>query len=131
MALGYHQYRKQVWKLRAVLVVLVALCVLVAWSVYTRLQVEREMAARRAAVEAEHATLEARYEALKAEVTYLSDERSLEAEVRRNFDVAKEGESVVIILDDETTAAVDGSDATSSTEAPEVHPWWQFWRVWE
>jgi hypothetical protein len=89
------------------------------------------MAARRAAVEAERAALEARYEALKAEVMYLRDERSLEAEVRRNFDVAKEGESVVIILDDAPATTADSNDATSSPEGPLVYPWWQFWRVWE
>jgi cell division protein FtsB len=129
MGLGYHQYRKQLWKLRAVLVVLVALCVLILWSVVTRWQVEREMAARRAAVEAEYGALEARYQALKADVRYLSDERSLEAEVRKHFDVAKEGESVVIILDEEES--VDNSlTATTAAPTPATYPWWQFWRVW-
>jgi len=94
----------------------------------TRWQVEREMAARRAAVEAEQAALEARYQDLKADVTYLSDERSLEAEVRKHFDVAKAGESVVIIVDEER-GAVAGA-ATSSFVEAEPPPWWQFWRVW-
>ncbi|HMA78722.1 MAG TPA: septum formation initiator family protein [Candidatus Paceibacterota bacterium] len=128
MGIGYQQYRKQLWHVRALLVLVLGLCILVGWSAVTRWQVEREMAARRAAVEAEQAALEARYQDLKADVTYLSDERSLEAEVRKHFDVAKAGESVVIIVDEER-GAVAGA-ATSSFVEAEPPPWWQFWRVW-
>lgn len=88
------------------------------------------MAARRAAVEAEFAALQARHDALETEVQYLADERSLEAEVRKHFDVAREGESVVIIVDEDNESGSVAGAATSTALNPETHPWWQFWRVW-
>lgn len=129
MGLGYHQYKKQLWKIRVLLVLVVGMCVLVGWSALTRWQVEREMAARRAVVEAEYAMLQARHEALAADVAYLSDERSLEAEVRKHFDVARAGESVVIIVDDQAATVAPAATATVPA-APSVRPWWKFWLVW-
>jgi cell division protein FtsB len=58
------------------------------------------MADRRAAAEAAVAELEARREALAAQVAYITSERGQEAEMRRQFDIAREGEQVVIILDE-------------------------------
>ncbi|MAZ29833.1 hypothetical protein CL655_00955 [bacterium] len=124
MALGYRQYQIKLWKNRALLLLIVALCVLVGWSVVVRWQVEREMASRRAAVEAEYQALLERYHALKEDVEYLKDERSLEAEIRKHFDVAREGESVVIITEDERPIPANNVATTSPARAP----WWQFWR---
>ena len=101
------------------------LCGLVAWSVLERWQIEREMAARRAVIEAEYNQLHERFEALKADVEYLRDERSLEAEIRKHFDVAREGESVVILLDEDVAAEEEIVVATTTTNQ---RPWWQFWR---
>ena len=125
MALGYNQYQRKLWKTRAVLAVLVMLCVVVGWSAFTRWQVEREMAHRAAAVEAEYEALHERYTALEEEVAYLNDERSLESEIRKHFDVAREGESVVILVDNERTQAP--TSAVASSTEPEAR-WWQFWR---
>lgn len=124
MALGYKKRQLQLLRTRALLLVLLALCVLVAWSLFQRWQVEREMAARRAAVEAEYAALQERYQALEKDVSYLQDERSLEAEIRKHFDVAKEGESVVVILDEDTPPATTTRTHRATTSAR----WWQFWR---
>jgi cell division protein FtsB len=125
MALGYKQYQLKLLKYRALLGLILIACVLVAWSVFTRFQVEREMAARREAVEAEYQDLEARYANLKAEVEYLTDERSIESEIRKHFDVAKEGESVVIIMDSERTNEPEPEPVAPPTPPA---PWWQFWR---
>ena len=84
---------------RAVTVVVLVLCVLMAVSVYDRYTIEREMADRRAAVEAELVALEDRQMSLEEKVTYLRQERGVEAEIRRNFDVAKEGEQVIVLVD--------------------------------
>lgn len=106
-----------------VLAALAVFCALLAVSVYERYTIEREMAGRRAAAEADVAALEERKAALEERVEYLSHERGIEAEMRRNFDVAKPGEEVVIILDNETPV----SDAPlRSAPAPE-RPWYQFW----
>jgi len=106
-----------------VLLLLAGFCVLLAISVYERYTIEREMAERRLAAEAEVAALQVRKEALAERVQYLSHERGIEAEMRRNFDVAKPGEEVVIILDNETIE----SPVRPAVEVPSDRPWYQFW----
>jgi cell division protein FtsB len=76
------------------------LCLAALWSAYGRYQIAAEMAARRAQAEETLAALEARRAALAEEVAYITSERGIEAEMRRQFDVAREGEQVVIILDE-------------------------------
>ena len=61
-------------------------------------------------------------EQLAEQVSSLEDEYHIEAEIRRNFDVAKEGEDVVIILD----PPPDPEPAV--TPKTQVVPWYQFWR---
>lgn len=102
-----------------------AAVILLAMSVYERYQVEREMAARKEAVEEELQQLRVRAAALEADVEYLTDERGIEAEIRNRFDVAKEGEQVVIILDDEPLEHTQ----TPTTTVTEVAPaWYEIWR---
>lgn len=108
-----------------VLLVLAGLCTWLAISVYERYSIEREMAERRLAAEADVAAMQARKEALAERVQYLSHERGIEAEMRRNFDIAKPGEEVVIILDDDTAAA----DIRPLSEPAPERPWYQFWWV--
>jgi hypothetical protein len=67
--------------------------------------------------------LKERQETLGAEVKYLSSERGKEAEMRREFDIAREGEQVVIILDDEVATTVK----PMSTSTSENRPWYKFW----
>lgn len=125
MALGYRQYQTKLWKTRLLLGVLLIACVLVAVSVVARFKVEREMAERRQAVEREYEALKERHVALEQDVEYLKDERSLEAEIRKHFDVAKEGESVIILMDEPERATVT---PVVTPEASRTYPWWQFWR---
>jgi len=126
MAIGYKQHQITLWKVRSWTVLIIGAIVLVGWSVFDRWQVEREMASRRAAIEAEYQALFKRYDTLAAEVAYLKDERSVETEIRKHFDVARAGESVVVLLDD-TDESVIGT-TTSSTSNVTIYPWWQFWR---
>ncbi len=116
-------------KLRSILesritwVILLVLLASVIVSAYDRYRIARDMAGRRSEAEAELAELKARKNDLEKEVEYLSNERGIEAEVRRQFDVAREGEQVVIILGGE-------DEATSTSEAtttPKVRPWYRFW----
>jgi len=124
MALGSKQYIYKIWKVRLGIGLLVVVCVFLALSVFERYTVEREMAARRDIVEAEVTALQVRYDALKAEVEYLRDDRSLEAEIRKRFDVAREGESVVILTGDSAPQAA----TSTAVFIEESSPWWQFWR---
>jgi cell division protein FtsB len=122
-------YQKRKFKVilgsRYVQAVVVVLTVLMLWSAFTRYQISGEMADRRQEMEAELQALEARKEQLQAEVDYLSDERGIEAEMRRQFDVAKDGETVVVIVDE--TSETD----TATTVLPikvEEKRWYEFWR---
>ena len=68
------------------------------WRVYVRwdrTRIERNEA------EARFRAAEIRRERLEEEVARLKTERGWEEEIRRNFQVAKPGEGVIIIIDDE------------------------------
>lgn len=84
--------------------VLLLVCIFTAHSAYGRYAIARDMAERRAAAEREVAELETRRAALKEQVQYITSERGIEAEMRRQFDIAREGERVVIILDEPAPA---------------------------
>lgn len=104
--------------------VALVLCVVVvvfSITVYERFQAEREMAQRRAAVEERHSALEDRRAVLEDKVEYLQAERGIEEELRRNFDVAKPGEQVVVLTGDVKEVA------TTSYNVESPRPWWQFW----
>lgn len=104
--------------------VLLALTLLVGWSAFTRYQIASEMAERREKMEAEAVTLEERKINLQKQVDYLSNERGIEAEMRRQFDVALEGEQVVVIIDPEEGEAIQPLSSTT----PKTKAWYEFWR---
>lgn len=107
------------------LIILAIICLFLARIVYERYAISRDMAARTDAAQAELNALLERKEQLKEKVEYLSNDRGIEAEMRRNFDVARAGEQVVIILDKEA----EGSDIQPMQAMPESEPaWYQFWR---
>jgi cell division protein FtsB len=126
----FHQKRK----LRSVLNAPITqgfLLVLVCWagySAYERFVIAMEMQDRREIAEAEAAVLQARKAELEAEVEYLSNERGIEAEVRRQFDVALPGEQVVVIVDENVEESEVLPLATTSPEQQETKRWYQFWR---
>lgn len=124
--LDFYQKRKlkNVLHSHITLVVLLLLLIPLVISVHERYQVERDMAARRAEIEDELDALRARKTTLEERVNYLQDDRGIESEIRRHFDVAKEGEQVVIIIDEEENVPA----TTTTTRLPLPAPWWMFWR---
>lgn len=107
---------------KPVIAVLLIVVGFLSVSVFERFQIEREMAARRIAAEAEYQALEARKADLEDKVDYLSGERGIEEEIRKHFDVAKTGEKVIILLGDETV------DTAVPTVIEPSKRWYQFWR---
>lgn len=103
-------------------ILLVTLFILL--SAYNRYLIARDMAERRFAVEAEIQALEERRQKLDEEVKYLSNERGVEAEMRRQFDITREGEQLVILLDDteDVATSTDIETATTTSKA-----WYRFW----
>lgn len=90
-------------------------------AVYQRYTVEREMAARKEAIQTERQELIERKEQLEERVEYLGGDRGIEEEIRKHFDVAKEGEQVVIIVDKEEEKEVIPLPHET------IKPWYQFW----
>lgn len=90
-------------------------------AVYQRFTVEREMASRRTEVEKERQVLIQRKAQLEERVEYLSGDRGIEDEIRKNFDVAKEGEQVVIIVDKEEP------EPSPEVKVEPKKPWYVFW----
>ena len=122
----FHQKRKMrtVFTSRITQGILLVLSFLVMWSAYDRYLIARDMADKRSAEESEVLDLEERRATLGAEVEYLSNERGIEAEMRRQFDIARDGEQVVIILEDDDLGKSTESSATNTTPA---RAWYKFW----
>jgi cell division protein FtsB len=106
-----------------VVIILGFIIVFMMSVVYQRYSIEQEMVERREEAEANLAALEVRRVELEKKVEYLSNERGIEAEMRRNFDVARPGEQVVIILDDEKKSEIQPLQITTSDD----EPWYKFW----
>ncbi len=110
------------WYSKPFLVLMVGLVVLLAVSVFERYQVERDMAARSAAAQAELDALMEREAELTERVEYLRGERGVEEEIRKNFDVARVGEQVVIISGEPPVLP------SEPVTVPNDAPWYVFWR---
>ena len=90
--------------------------------VYQRYSIEQDMVARREEAAFQLKQLEVRRAELEKKVEYLSNERGIEAEMRRNFDVARPGEQVVLILDGEKKADIEPLAPIQTDK-----PWYKFW----
>lgn len=85
---------------RYAIAVLVLVCLFLGravWGVYAKYQKSEALEAR---VAAELAALEAREASLRAYTASLETEEGKEREIRGRFGVAKEGERVVVIVED-------------------------------
>lgn len=101
--------------------ILAVIAIFLAFAVYARYTVEREMASRRVEIQVQKQELIDRKAQLEERVEYLSGDRGIEEEIRKHFDVAKEGEQVVIIVDKQEKAT------PTPVQVEEIKPWYQFW----
>lgn len=113
---------------KVTLVVLLIMALYLSVSVYERYTVEREMAGRLSDTYERRDNLELRRDMLLEKVEYLQGDSGIESEIRKHFDVAREGEQVVIIVDDENgeqeeVKFVNGFDP----DMDDGKPWWRFW----
>lgn len=106
--------------------IILGLALWVGYSAYVRFDIAMEMLERRQLAEQEAAALEARKEVLEEQVEYLSSERGLEAEMRRQFDVALPGEQVVVIVENESEESEIQPLSTSTNDSKPK--WYQLWR---
>lgn len=123
-------YQKRTWRTilssPIAIIALVFVVLFLARIVYDRYAIEREMAGRRLESEMRLDSLIERKAQLQQKVEYLSNDRGIEAEMRRNFDVARPGEQVVIILDKAPEAVIEPLTPMNTGDADVS--WYQFWR---
>ncbi len=106
-------------------VLLVILVLLMAYSAFTRYQIAKNMEGRRKEIEHDVSRLQGQKETLEKQVRYLSDDRGIEAEMRRQFDVALDNEQVVVIVEPEKDEIKTSSSTYENTKEP---AWYEFWR---
>jgi cell division protein FtsB len=85
---------------KPVIGLLFVVAILLSVSAYNRWEIARETEVKLEAKQRELQALSERAATLGAKVHYLEDERGVEEELRSRFDVAKEGEDVVVLIDD-------------------------------
>lgn len=97
----FHEKRKirNVLYSKLVLVLLVLVVGLLLYSVFGVFQKERETVVNKTERTKVLSELKERERLLDEEINRLSTERGVEGEIRSKFDVAREGERVVIIID--------------------------------
>ena len=112
--------------------IILCLTVFLGISVFERFTVEREMAGKLEDKKQELETLKLRAEALESDVEHLKNERGIEEELRSRFDVVKEGEQVVVILDGENNREQKLPTSTSLTETNKktVKSFWSVLKFW-
>lgn len=116
-----NNYKEYIYS-KPVILVLLVLMGFISMSVYERFGVERDMSHRRTSAESELERLQDRKIQIENRVEYLEGERGIEEEIRKNFDVAKEGEQVIILVGDEPESVEEVE------QEGERYPWYQFWR---
>lgn len=98
----FHEKRKirTILYSRPVVFVIMIVTILLSFSVYNRYSVAKDMEQKLEAKKQELRELEERARHIESKVEYLADERGVEEELRNRFDAIREGEQVVILLDD-------------------------------
>ena len=86
-----------------VIVFLFVITVVLSFSAYNRYLVARDMEAKLNVKRAELDAMNMRANAIESRVRYLEDERGIEEELRSRFDAVREGEQVIIFLNNEDT----------------------------
>jgi cell division protein FtsB len=100
-----------IFRSRFTIALLAFVAFLLSFSVYDRYKIKVDTEARKSAKEEELRELENRKAVLEKKVEYLSGKEGAEAEIRKHFDVAKEGEQIVVLIDERS----DDSNSHTST----------------
>ena len=99
--LDFHEKRrfKRLLYSKVTLVILGFIVIWLAFAVWSMYKKERDTRLRRIEQKEVLNELEGREESLREEIERLSTERGIEQEVRSNFEVGKDGEEMIIIVD--------------------------------
>ncbi len=100
-------------------------------SAYERFTIEREMALKLRDRIDELEALEVRATSLGGRVEHLRNERGIEEELRNRFDVVKEGEQVVVIIDDETPKPISASSSNGTSAETKEKSFFEKIQFWQ
>lgn len=125
----FHEKRKmrELLYSKPAIALLLALTILLCISAYNRYEIAEETKQKLEAKQAELDSLEARTKTLEAQVHYLKDDRGVEEELRSRFDVAKEGEDVVVLVDEPDKGGNQGATTTQDPPKPSFFERLKFW----
>lgn len=128
----FHEKRKiRSWLYSKITIgIIFALALVFAFSTFARFGVEREMAAKREKQEEELMELKARAAVLESKVGHLNHERGVEEELRNRFDVAKEGEQVIVLVGEKEGAEDLEELKTPPGEEKTEGSFWDFLKFW-
>lgn len=109
------------------------IAIVMSITVYDRYVVAKEMEGKLEAKRAELEHLKQRAEVLDAKVKYLEDERGIEEELRNRFDVARQGEQVVVLIDPKKTESKEASTVPNKEESEhdEEKSFFSFLKFWD
>ena len=113
---------RQVLESKPSLVLLFVLLVFLAWNVVVLYGKMRKTAADKSLADAQVQELEARKKELSADISRLETESGIEASIREKFGLAKEGEGVIVIEDQQNSASVTAVKSSGG--------FWDFLKNW-
>ena len=90
-----------------VLIILFFVVLIFAWNVFGFWRKMSETRKNREIVEAKVAELQKDHDRLSADISKLSSEEGVEDSIREKFGLAKEGEGLIIVVDDESDEKED------------------------
>lgn len=93
-------------------------------SVYDRYQMERVVSERRSEQSEKRDVLQARASALEGKIAYFKSDKGIEEELRDRYGVVREGEQVIILLEDEESEG----EEVSNEEPSSFFDFLFFWR---
>jgi cell division protein FtsB len=116
--LGFYEKRRlaRIFYSKGSMIVLLMLIGVGVYAATSARGMQQRATEKRAELSDELRQLEGRATALEEDIVRLEDPRGVEAELRRRYDVAKEGEEVVVLIEDEQTQT---ATATVLHESPE------------
>jgi len=120
---------RSVWKRIAssslALVGFIALSIIVARATWSMLDKSSASALKLSQVQTELDKLKSREESLSSQISRLSTEQGIEAELRTKFHAVKDGESVVVILESPQASSSSAQSAAVVAASATKMGWWQ------
>ena len=107
-------------------IILLIIFIFLALQVYEQYLVMKKTAEKKLTTETAHQQLLNEKKELKQKVANTGGEYGIEKEIRTNFDMQREGEQVVLILE-ESTSEIPKRTGPDYSNKETVTPWYIFW----